>query len=167
MFFLPFLAKAASFIGSNLFPILATGFSAYSQLQAGRAREQDMQYQADLLKQQARMEALSAKEESLQIKKKVQSDISRSRAMFAARGIKLGQGTALAAEEFSMQQQSEDIDTLMFGSNQKTTMFTKEAQLTQNRGKSQRRMSKLNAGMSIGQGIMAADFGGSKIRNKS
>lgn len=153
------LGKAIGFIGSNLLPIATTGFAAYAQLQAGKAREQDLQYQADLLKQQARLEELSAREQALQLKKQVQSDISRSRALFAARGIKLGQGTALAAEEFSMQQESEDLDTLMFGVNQKVKQLTKESSFAQSRGSSQRRMARLNTFGTIGQGIMSMDFG--------
>lgn len=167
MFFIPLLAKAASFIGANLFPIAATGFSAYAQYQAGKAREQDLQYQAELLKRQAAAEELSAMQQAEQIKKNVERDISRSRAMFASRGIKLGRGSALSAQEISLNEQSEDIDTLMFGANQKISNLNNESTFTKLRGKSQKRISKLNTGMSLAQGLMSTDFGSFKSNNSN
>lgn len=149
-----------SLITNNLPNIITTGFNAYTQLQASRAKQADYQFQADILQSRSKQEELQAREQSLQLRKKVQADLGRAQAMFANRGILLGSGgTPLKAYEESLMQQGQDIESLMFGAQNNANALLNKANMRRVAGSGARRLGYLEATKSLISGYNALDFG--------
>lgn len=119
--FAPMAGSIAGFLGSTSgFSLLSgamTAASAFGQVQAGNTNAAMLNLQAQQADLNARMQTIKGREEALTIKRQLDKDLSSQNALFSARGILQGEGSAAAAVSQSRKNAKEDIDVAMFGAN--------------------------------------------------
>lgn len=135
----------------NLF---TTGLAAFSQFQTSRFQARSAEFQADMIRIRSAQENLKAREEVLALRRKAQKDRGRSQALFAARGIRVGEGTAQQALERSAIQESEAIETLTFGGQRRASQLDFAADITSAEGSVARSLGLLGIGSSLKQSLL-------------
>lgn len=91
-----------------------TAASAFSSIQAGQQQADALKIQARQSGLNARTERLEGRRQSLQIQDQLERDLASQNALFAARGVLQGEGSAEAAKEEATRQATRDIDLARF-----------------------------------------------------
>lgn len=124
------LGAGTLFSSSSLLSVGLTAASAFSDIGAGNSIAEQQVKLAQLQSQQslfqskqselsARQETLRGRQEALEIKRRLSRNLSSQNAIFAARGVLDGEGTAEAAMKESEAAATRDIDVAMFSSTQR------------------------------------------------
>lgn len=123
----------------TLLSIGQTAASAFGQIQAGRLEQQTLNLQARQSELAARQEALRGKKQALEINKQLSRDLASQNAIFSARGVLTGEGSAEAAMGAATQEAQDAIDLAMFGASQSATAQRLQGQQYRLAGSSARR----------------------------
>lgn len=107
-------AGTAATIGTVM-QVGLTAASAFSSIKAGRQEAAGLEIQAKQAGLNARQERLEGKRQALQLQGNLDRDLASQNAMFGARGILQGEGSAAAAEATSRTNATRDIDAARFG----------------------------------------------------
>lgn len=91
-----------------------TAASAFSSIQAGSQQAAGLRIQARQAELNARAERLEGKRQAAAIRDQLESDLASQNALFAARGVLQGEGSAEAARVVSQENASRDIDLARF-----------------------------------------------------
>lgn len=91
-----------------------TAASAFSSIQAGQAESQSLKIQARQADLNARTSRLEGKRQSLAIQEKLDADLASQNALFGARGVLQGEGSAAAAADKAKDNASRDINLALF-----------------------------------------------------
>jgi hypothetical protein len=92
-----------------------TAASAFGAINAGKAEAQSLKIQARQSDLSAQATRLEGRRQALSLEKNLQADLASQNAIFGARGILAGEGSALAAEQESKRAATRDIDLARFG----------------------------------------------------
>ena len=107
----------SGFVGSggSLLNLGLTAASAFGQVQAGNSSAAILNMQAQQAELNARMETIKGRESALTIKKQLDKDLASQNALFSARGVLQGEGSALAANKTAKANAKADIEVAQFG----------------------------------------------------
>lgn len=108
-------AGTASTIGTVL-NVGLTAASAFSSISAGNQQAAGLELQARQADANARLERIQGREEALRIQDQLERDLSSQNALFGARGVLEGEGSAQAAQDEAGRNASRDIDLALFNS---------------------------------------------------
>lgn len=108
-------ASTAATIGTVV-SVGLTAASAFGSLSAGNQQSANLELQARQADLNARTEKLEGRRAALQIQEQLDRDLASQNALFAARGILEGEGTAAAAKDEATRQATKDIDLARFNS---------------------------------------------------
>lgn len=108
-----------------------------------------------MLQLKSQQETLKARQEAILLRNKVQKDLGKARAMFAGRGIRLGEGSAIQALEESIKEESEAIDTLTFGAERRASELDFAADIKRAEGRVARGMGLFGVGNTLRQSLLA------------
>lgn len=95
-----------------------TAASAFSSIQAGNQQAAGLQLQARQAELNARAERLRGRQQATLIQEQLNKDLASQNAIFAARGVLQGEGSAEAAQETAKANASRDIDLARFNADQ-------------------------------------------------
>lgn len=101
--------------GGTLLSGLMTGAAAFGQVSAGNNSAALMNLNAQQADLNARMETIKGREQALTIKTQLNKDLASQNALFSARGVLQGEGSALAANAVSKKNAQADLDVAKFG----------------------------------------------------
>lgn len=108
------VAGTVGTIGSVL-SLGLTAASAFGSMQAGKQEAAAFNLQSDQATLNARMERLSGKQQAKDIQGQLDRDLASQNALFAARGVLAGEGSAAAARDVAKATASESISRAQFG----------------------------------------------------
>ncbi|MGB0817416.1 MAG: hypothetical protein ACPGQQ_00825 [Candidatus Puniceispirillaceae bacterium] len=106
-------AGAASTIGTVL-SVGLTAASAFSSFSAGNQQSESLLLQSQQASLNARAERLEGRRQSLAIQEQLDADLASQNAIFAARGVLQGEGSAEAAKEAATKNATRDIELARF-----------------------------------------------------
>jgi len=106
-------AGTAATIGT-IASIGLTAASAFSSIQAGKQQSESLKIQARQAGVNARAERLQGKQQALAIQDQLDRDLASQNALFSARGILQGEGSAEAARTTASNNATRDIDVARF-----------------------------------------------------
>lgn len=116
--FAPTLGSVAGFMGGtggSLLSLGLTGASAFGQIAAGNSSASILNLQAQQAELNARMQGIKGREEALTIKRQLDKDLASQNALFSARGVLQGEGSALAASKTAKANAKADLEVAQFG----------------------------------------------------
>jgi hypothetical protein len=108
-------ASTAATIGT-IASVGMTAASSFGSLSAGSAQADALNIQARQSSLNARTERLEGRRQSLAIQEQLDKDLASQNAIFAARGVLEGEGSAEAASEAAKKNASRDINLARFNS---------------------------------------------------
>lgn len=115
--FAPLSGSIAASLGSvGTLSVGLTAASAFGSIQAGNAQAASLNLQSQQAALNSRIERLQGRQQATLIKDQLNSDLASQNAIFGARGLLQGEGTAQAAEEKARLNASQSIDNAKFNS---------------------------------------------------
>lgn len=104
-----------------------TAASMFGSIAGGFQESAILKYQAKQSDLNASYEKLKGRQQALTIKRQLTQDLASQNAIFTSRGVLTGEGSALAAQESSRQNASDDIETARFGADMNAAAETAQA----------------------------------------
>lgn len=101
---------------STIASVGLTAASAFSSIQAGNAEAASLNLQARQSDLNARTDRLEGKRQALAIQQQLDKDLASQNALFGARGVLQGEGSAEAAASTAKENASRDINLALFNS---------------------------------------------------
>ncbi len=101
--------------GGTLLNGLMTGAAAYGHVSAGNSSAALLNLNAAQADINARMETIKGREQALTIKNQLNKDLASQNALFSARGVLHGEGSALAAGNVAKKNAAADLEVAKFG----------------------------------------------------
>jgi hypothetical protein len=101
--------------GGSMLSGLLTGASAFGQISAGNSSAAMMNINAQQAELNARMQMIKGREQALTISKQLDKDLASQNALFSARGVLQGEGSALAANTAAKDNAEKDLEVARFG----------------------------------------------------
>lgn len=96
--------------------IASAGLNAFMQYNAYSAERNFFNFQQQQYSLQSKAQDLQARRQAITIRDQAEKAIGKAKALFAARGITVGAGTAQSAVEASRVNANEDVEDVLFGS---------------------------------------------------
>lgn len=110
--------------------------SAATGVLSGYQQKQASETQADQARLNARLESLQGQQQALDIQRALRSDLASQEAMFAARGVLQGEGSAMAAQSIARQNANASIDSAMFNASMRRDNAMQRASNLEQQGQS-------------------------------
>lgn len=123
--------------------VASTGMQVGGQIMAGNAANRQAKAEAQQLANQAAYEADAGKQEAGKIRKRTALDRGSAVANYAASGVRIGEGSALAVEEYIQQGGEEDAMMTLLNADRRANALRQQASATRAAGKAARNASYL------------------------